>query len=218
MWWRITAPNCRESVLEAGLSPTRKIASRHRWTGRRSANPTVIAVPCCRHLRAAGRLISGSVVHPIGGIDTMNLMEWICPSRTVEAHCDLPCGIYDPEQARIEAESVYNIIKKYNDSKDEVYRQRAIIIKEKQAELAKHHLDVLWSDWYKPEKHDAKFPELKDALKTAVTQGSKVKSSVDLAEAQKFLDLIDKVDQIWEKAGGPQETRVARSAATPTRA
>ena len=56
----------------------------------------------------------------------MNLMEWICPSRTVEAHCDLPCGIYDPEQARIEAESVYNIIKKYNDSKDEVYRQRAI--------------------------------------------------------------------------------------------
>ena len=42
----------------------------------------------------------------------MKLMEWIAPSRTVEAHCDLPCGIYDPEQARIEAESVYNIIKK----------------------------------------------------------------------------------------------------------
>jgi len=132
----------------------------------------------------------------------MNLMEWICPSRTVEAHCDLPCGIYDPEQARIEAESVYNIIKKYNDSKDEVYRQRAIIIKEERAELAKHHLDVLWSDWYKPEKHDAKFPQLKDTLN----------------EAQKFLDLIDQVDQIWEKAGGPQETRVARPAASPTRA
>ncbi len=66
----------------------------------------------------------------------MNVMEWIRPSRTVEAHCDLPCGIYDPEQARIEAESVYNIIKKYNDSKDEVYRQRAIIIKEERAELA----------------------------------------------------------------------------------
>jgi nickel superoxide dismutase len=109
----------------------------------------------------------------------MNLMEWIRPSRTVEAHCDLPCGIYDPEQARIEAESVYNIIKKYNDSKDEVYRQRAILIKEERAELAKHHLDVLWSDWYKPEKHDAKFPQLKDTLKQAVSQGSKVKASVD---------------------------------------
>src|ERR1700730_13141169 len=148
----------------------------------------------------------------------MNLMEWIRPSRTVEAHCDLPCGIYDPEQARIEAESVYNIIKKYNDSKDEVYRQRAILIKDKQAELAKYPLDVLWSDWYKPEKHDAKFPELKDALKTAVSQGSKVKGSVDLADAQKFLDLIDKVDHIWQPKQRPQETRVPRAAATPTRA
>jgi len=148
----------------------------------------------------------------------MHVMEWIRPSRTVAAHCDLPCGIYDPEQARIEAESVYNIIKKYNDSKDDVYRQRAIGIKEERAELAKHHLDVLWSDWYKPEKHDAKFPQLKDALKAAVSQGSKVKASVDLNEAQKFLDLIDAVDQIWKSAGGPQETRVARAAASPTRA
>jgi nickel superoxide dismutase len=148
----------------------------------------------------------------------MHVMEWIRPSRTVEAHCDLPCGIYDPEQARIEAESVYNIIKKYNDSKDDVYRQRAIIIKEERADLAKHHIDVLWSDWYKPEKHDAKFPQLKDALKAAVSQGSKVKASVDLNEAQKFLDLIDAVDQIWKSAGGPQETRVARAAASPTRA
>src|SRR6059058_1819416 len=147
----------------------------------------------------------------------MNLMEWIRPSRTVEAHCDLPCGIYDPEQARIEAESVYNIIKKYNDSKDDVYRQRAILVKEERAELAKHHLDVLWSDWYKPEKHDAKFPELKDALKAAASQGSKVKASVDLNDAQKSHELIDKVDHIWEKAGGPQEARVARPAASPTR-
>src|ERR1700675_1599535 len=194
------------------------MASRRRSAGRRLANLTVIAAPCCRRVRAAGRLISGSVVHPIGGIDIMNLMEWIRPGRTVEAHCDLPCGIYDPEQARIEAESVYNIIKKYNDSKDEVYRQRAIVIKEERAELAKHHIDVLWSDWYKPEKHDVKFPQLKEVLKQAVSQGSKVKASVDLNDAQKFLDLIDQVDQIWEKAGGPQETRVARPAASPTRA
>ncbi len=45
-----------------------------------------------------------------------------------------------------------------------------------------------------------------------------MKASVDLNDAQKFLDLIDKVDQIWEKAGGPQETRVARPTAQPTRA
>jgi nickel superoxide dismutase len=148
----------------------------------------------------------------------MNLMEWIRPTRTVEAHCDLPCGIYDPEQARIEAESCLKIDEKYADSKDETFRARAVVIKEERAELAKHHLDVLWSDWYKPEKHDAKFPQLKDVLKQAVSQGSKVKASMDKAEAQKWLDLIDQVDQIWEKAGGPQETRVARASAAPTRA
>src|SRR5437588_7958289 len=135
----------------------------------------------------------------------MKLMEWIRPTRTVEAHCDLPCGIYDPDQARVEAESCLKIDQKYADSKDQTFRERAVLIKEQRAELAKHHLDVLWSDWYKPEKHDAKFPQLKEVLKQAVTQGSKAKASVDLSEAQKLLDLIDQVDQIWQKAGGPQE-------------
>jgi nickel superoxide dismutase len=143
----------------------------------------------------------------------MNLREWIRPSRTVQAHCDLPCGIYDPEQARIEAESCLKIDEKYAASNDETYRARCVIIKEERAELAKHHLDVLWSDWYKPEKHDAKFPQLKEVLKQAVSQGSKVKASMDRAEAQKLLELIDNVDEIWQKAGGPQETRVTRSAA-----
>ena len=31
----------------------------------------------------------------------------------VSAHCDLPCGVYDPAQARIEAQSVKAIIEKY---------------------------------------------------------------------------------------------------------
>ena len=146
----------------------------------------------------------------------MKLTEWFRPTRTVEAHCDLPCGIYDPEQARIEAESVYNIIKKYNDSNDQVYRSRCIHIKEERAELAKHHIDVLWSDWYKPEKHDAKFPQLKDLFKQTVTQGSKAKASVDLADAQKWLDLIDQINDVWVKAGGPQETRLPHPA--PARA
>ncbi len=148
----------------------------------------------------------------------MILMEWIRPSRAVEAHCDLPCGIYDPEQARIEAESCFKIAEKYADSKDEVFRQRAVQIKEQRADLAKHHLDVLWSDWYKPEKHDQKFPQLKDTLKQAVSQGSKVKASMDKAEAQKWLELIDQVAKVWQQAGGPQETRVARATAAPTRA
>jgi nickel superoxide dismutase len=142
----------------------------------------------------------------------MSLIEWIRPTRTIEAHCDLPCGVYDPEQARIEAESCFKIIEKYHASNDEVFRQRAIIIKEERGELAKHHIDVLWSDWYKPEKHDSKFPQLKDLFKQAASQAGEVKHSVDKAQAQKLLDLIDQIDEIWKKAGGPQETRLKKAA------
>jgi nickel superoxide dismutase len=143
----------------------------------------------------------------------MSLREWMFPTRVVDAHCDIPCGVYDPEQARIEAESCLKIIEKYHASNDEVFRQRCLFVKEERAELAKHHIDVLWSDWYKPEKHDAKNPQIKDVFKQAVTAGSKVKQTVDKAEAEKFLQLIDQIDEFWRANNGPAETRVKKAAA-----
>src|SRR5215472_13943876 len=62
------------------------------------------------------------------------------PKATAYAHCDLPCGVYDPAQARIEAESVKAICQKYQDSKDPAFQTRALIIKEQRSELVKHHL------------------------------------------------------------------------------
>ncbi|HVB00352.1 MAG TPA: superoxide dismutase [Ni], partial [Acidimicrobiales bacterium] len=52
----------------------------------------------------------------------------------VNAHCDLPCGVYDPTQARIEAESVKACMEKTNASDDHLFRERATIIKEERAE------------------------------------------------------------------------------------
>jgi len=72
------------------------------------------------------------------------------PTITAYAHCDLPCGVYDPAQARIEAESVKAIMEKYQGNEDPVFRTRALIIKEQRAELVKHHLWVLWTDYFKP--------------------------------------------------------------------
>ena len=89
----------------------------------------------------------------------MNLERILAPRTVVRAHCDLPCGIYDPEQARIEAESCVRIMEKLQDENDPTFRMRAIAIKEERADLAKHHLDVLWHDYFKPE-HEAKVPEL----------------------------------------------------------
>src|SRR4029453_12163407 len=78
------------------------------------------------------------------------LSRWFAPKTVVRAHCDLPCGVYDPEQARIGAESCHKILEKYAANEDPTFRGRAIHIKEERAGLVKHHLDVLWNDHFKP--------------------------------------------------------------------
>jgi len=138
------------------------------------------------------------------------LARLLRPSVTAFAHCDLPCGIYDPEQARIEAESCYKTIEKYNSSSDEHFKARAILVKEERAELAKHHVDVLWSDYFKPE-HVQKYPEITDLCWKAAKQASKVKQSLDLNEARTLIELIDKIADVWTKAGGPQTTRMPKA-------
>jgi nickel superoxide dismutase len=131
----------------------------------------------------------------------------VAPRTTARAHCDLPCGVYDPEQARIEAESVYKIIDKYNGNDDPAFRTRCIHIKEERADLVKHHLDVLWHDYFKPEHLEA-VPNLHDLFWQANKQVSKVKASTDIADAKQLLDLIDQVDAAWKATGGPGKTRV----------
>ena len=122
------------------------------------------------------------------------------PRTLVHAHCDLPCGVYDPAQARIEAESVKAIQEKYQANEDPAFRTRALIIKEQRAELVKHHLWVLWTDYFKP-NHVEKFPQLHqlfwEATKAAGANGNK--GSVDPKDGQKLLDLIEQISEIfWE--------------------
>lgn len=116
------------------------------------------------------------------------------------AHCDLPCGVYDPAQARIEAESVKAIQEKYQGNEDPVFRQRAVLIKEQRADLVKHHLWVLWTDYFKP-PHFEKYPQLHELFNKATKQagGAASKQSMDPAEGQKLLDYIAEIDKIfWE--------------------
>ena len=132
----------------------------------------------------------------------------LAPRTVVRGHCDLPCGVYDPEQARIEAESCYRIVEKYAANEDPTFRARAIGIKERQADLVKHHLDTLWHDYFKPE-HLATVPNLHDLFWRATKQVSKVKASTDLADAKALLELVDEVDAAWKATGGPAKTRIA---------
>jgi nickel superoxide dismutase len=118
------------------------------------------------------------------------------PSTTVYAHCDLPCGVYDPAQARIEATSVYAVIKKYEANEDIAFRTRAIAIKDERAELVKHHLWVLWTDYFKPE-HLEKFPQLHDLFWKATKAAGETKHTVDLDHARALLDAIDEIGVIF---------------------
>src|SRR3984893_5713065 len=92
------------------------------------------------------------------------------------AHCDLPCGVYDPAQARIEAESVKACMEKFNASDDAVFKERAVVIKEERADLVKHHLWVLWTDYFKPE-HLAKHPQLHDLFWKATKAAGETKKT-----------------------------------------
>ncbi len=118
--------------------------------------------------------------------------------KPVYAHCDLPCGVYDPAQAKIEAQSVHQINEKYAGFHDDETRWRAVMIKEQRAELVKHHLWVLWTDYFKPE-HLEKYPDLHDKFWQATKQAGVVKKSVNVADSQKLLDQIDEISKIfWE--------------------
>ncbi|HSA83575.1 MAG TPA: superoxide dismutase, Ni [Patescibacteria group bacterium] len=131
-------------------------------------------------------------------------MKWISvfarflPSQTAYAHCDLPCGVYDPAQARIEAESILKIMEKYSELHEDEQKWRAVFIKEERAELVKHHLWVLWTDYFKPE-HLEKFPNLHDLFWRATKAAGQTKKSVDPADGKKLLDLIAEITDIFNK-------------------
>ncbi|MGG8407437.1 superoxide dismutase, Ni [Streptomyces sp. 12297] len=124
------------------------------------------------------------------------LSRLFAPRATVSAHCDLPCGVYDPAQARIEAESVKAVQEKYQANEDADFRARALVIKEQRAELAKHHVSVLWSDYFKP-PHFEKYPQLHQLVNDTLKALSAAKASNDPATGQKALELIKEIDEIF---------------------
>ena len=128
------------------------------------------------------------------------------PRRVVHAHCDVPCGVYDPAQARIEAESVKAIQERYQKADEmksgtesaEDYRTRCLVIKEHRADLVKHHLWVLWTDYFKP-NHLESYPQLHELFWNATKEAGLAKKSQDPAQGQKLLDQIDEISKIfWE--------------------
>ena len=88
------------------------------------------------------------------------LTRWLAPTTTARAHCDIPCGIYDPHEAEIAARTVARMVELINglDGNDTETRNkfnRCVRVKEDHAEKVKHEVQVIWSDYFKPEHLDA---------------------------------------------------------------
>ena len=128
------------------------------------------------------------------------------------AHCDVPCGIYDPHLAAVSAKTVYTMNKKLTDlptpgsnaSPNEVLEHRNTIVrmvqtKEAHAQLCKQELLILWTDYFKPEALSM-FPDLHETFWKAAKLCSYNKQHVDLAKSQELMDAVAKISDIFQKA------------------
>ena len=124
------------------------------------------------------------------------------------AHCDGPCGVYDPASARISAEAVLSMTKKIldlappagGDSQAMAAYQntmsRYIQIKEEQAQLTKKELLILWTDYFKP-VHLERFPDLHTKFWNAAKLCSACKVEVSLQHANELMDTIKEIQEMF---------------------
>ncbi|PIT93161.1 MAG: superoxide dismutase, Ni [Candidatus Harrisonbacteria bacterium CG10_big_fil_rev_8_21_14_0_10_38_8] len=131
----------------------------------------------------------------------MNILKKLKSNTIVLAHCDGPCGVYDPSQARVSAEAVYSMTKKLENEINPHAIARFTRIKEDEAEGAKHHILVLWTDYFKPE-HLIKYPDLHDLIWKATKIASACKQEISLTHAKELLDYVKQIHEIfWQTKG-----------------
>jgi len=125
------------------------------------------------------------------------------PATVAYAHCDIPCGIYDPTPAKIAADTVAKMVEKITalpaNATDNANRQsfvRLVVVKEEHAEICKKELQVLWSDYFKPE-HVEKYPKLHETFWKALKLASKNKQNVDAQAAADLQAAVKEISDIF---------------------
>ena len=144
------------------------------------------------------------------------------PAKKVHAHCDGPCGVYDPASARVAAEAVLSMTKKLlalsppeasDSSALAAYNNtfsRYVSIKEEQAQETKKELLILWTDYFKPE-HLSSFPDLHDTFWKASKLCSNCKVNIDQAKAEELLTAVEKIHHMFWQSKGRSDAWVKAS-------
>ena len=129
------------------------------------------------------------------------LRSLFAPRLVVHAHCDIPCGIYDPTAAKVAADTVAKMVEKITGASgtDEASRNtfiRSVTVKEEHAQICKKELLILWTDYFKPE-HLEKFPKLHETFWKAAKLCSKNKQSVDAKAAADLQAAVKEIGDIF---------------------
>lgn len=126
-----------------------------------------------------------------------------------KAHCDIPCGIYDPIFAQISALTTVRMIDmagelEQKEKHDPAFMNsitRMVMVKEEHAERCKHETRVLLGDYFKPE-HTERYPELKDLSVEILKLASDTKHSMNREKAMALLQKVNRLAEIfWETKG-----------------
>ena len=129
--------------------------------------------------------------------------------RRADAHCDIPCGIYDPIAAKIAAQTVVKMVMRLqameppspSASADERRTSfntanRYITVKEEHAELCKKELDILWHDYFRPD-HLEQHPDLHTTFWNANKLASQNKQNVDIGAARQLVETVDRISEVY---------------------
>jgi len=127
---------------------------------------------------------------------------------SVSAHCDVPCGIYDPANAQIAALTVIRLVDQLIElegAEDSLNNRnkfsRLIAQKEEHAEAVKHEIRIIWGDYFKAPLFE-KFPQTHELAHSIMLQGSKARQYVDRDISMQLLDLINQfADIFWQSKG-----------------
>ena len=133
----------------------------------------------------------------------------VFPAQTAYAHCDVPCGIYDPISAELSAKTVLKMVEKIKDLKkadnpeDDLANRNSLIrmvhTKEEHSQLCKKELLILWTDYFKPE-HLEKFPDLHTKFWEAAKLCSQNKQEIDQKAAEQLLDAVKGISKMFHDA------------------
>jgi nickel superoxide dismutase len=130
--------------------------------------------------------------------------------KRAKAHCDIPCGIYDPITAQIAALTVVRMVDLMKDleakggEKSVEYHNslsRYVAVKEEHAEKAKHEVRVIWGDYLKGPAFE-KYPHAHELVHKIMMLGSKTRQTVDREAAVEFVEAVNEFAQMfWETKG-----------------